>query len=343
MVLILNIFIPNNLSHEDKISNGFCYLLNLCPEVIGNAFLKRILELSQNTAIDFGSFVKANFIANSYIDSEAISRPDILIETTTTEIYIEVKVDAQPDFDQISRHCQTIPKKSYLILLSKIESQKISESFNDTKYLKPENKSHFKWVDFDDILVESNKLNDTQKKIVSDFKQTLHTKGLKARSFENLKGSIYDDKSESQHHFLKHYADIMKEAEWKASKFSREYTIRANPIKFGQDILFNPRPDPSPTFIDKSYFYESMCSSIYIYKKIDIKKFRDRIAQFATSADDRTVFYELNEDYSDCVDEDGKYYLIGWLIMPLDFDLQNRLNDRQVEDQWSKLKSELLR
>lgn len=337
----MNLFLPNNFSHEDKISIGFCYLLNLCSFQIGNAFLKRIIELSNNTSIDFGSFVKAEFIANSYIDSEAISRPDILIETTTIEIYIEIKVDSQPDFDQILRHCQTIPKSGYLILLSKFESQKISEAFDDSRYLRPTNKSHFKWVDFDNILVENSALNDTQKKIVSDFKQTLHTKGLKARSYENLKGSIYEDKSESQHSFLKHYAELMKQAEWKASKFSREYTIRANPVKFTEDILFNPRPDPSPTFFDKCYFYESVCSNIFVYKKSDIQKYKDRLAQFAEASDSRIVYRDYDDDYSDY--EDDGSVLIGWLIMPLDFDLQNNLTDNLTIEMWSRLRTELLK
>ena len=339
----MNIFLPNSFPHEDKISIGFCYLLNLCSDHIGNAFLKKVVELSKTSNIDFGTFVKAEFIANTYIDSNAISRPDILIETTTIELYLEIKVDSQPDFNQILRHCKTIPKKGYLILLSKIESQILSEAFEDSRYLRPSNRSHFKWVDFDSILTESDELNGTQKKIVNDFKQTLHTKELKGRSYNNLKGSIYEDESESQHSFLKHYAELMKEANWKASKFVNAYCIRANPVKFGQDILFNPRPDPSPTFIDKCYFYESMCSSVFIYKKTDIQKYRDRLAEYAENTSNRAVFYDYEGDYADCEDEAGKFYLIGWLITPLDFDLQNRLDEAWTLKTWSNLRSLLIK
>ena len=339
----MNIFLPNSFPNEDKISIGFCYLLNLCSDHIGNAFLKRVIELSNIDHVDFGTFVKAEFIANTYIDSKAISRPDILIETTTLELYIEIKVDSQPDFVQILRHCKTIPKNGYLILLSKIESPKVSQAFEDSRYLRPTDRSHFKWVDFDSILTESHELNETQKKIVSDFKQTLHTKELKGRSYNNLNGSIYEDESESQHNFLKHYAELMKEANWKASKFVNAYCIRANPVKFGQDILFNPRPDPSPTFIDKCYFYEAMCSTVFIYKKTDIPKYRDRLADFAKNAENRAIFYDNEAGYEVSEDEAGKYYLIGWLITPLDFDLQNRLDETWTLKTWSDLRALLIK
>ncbi len=334
----MNIFIPNRNTAEDQISAGFCYLLNSCPREVGDAFLNKIVELAQLERSDVGHFVKAQFIGYDYISDDAISRPDILIETTTEQqLYIEVKVDAHPDQKQILRHIETIPNKSLLLLISKHEMIFNDQALNIKNYIRPQTRSHFKWIDFEAIFNEAKSGNETQRKLISDFKVALHSKGLKSRSFEKYKGSIYENDSESEHHFLMYYSQLIKDCGWKTTKVKTEYTIRINPEKRGADLLLNSRLEPAPVINDICYFFEADCIWIWAYSKEQLHFHKSKLNTFTSQASDQLKFIEADEDE---LQTDGLFFA-GWLVVPLEFDSQNRLNEKLAITIWTDLRAHI--
>lgn len=333
----MSIFVPNRYSAEDHISIGLCYIFNLCPDSIAEQFLTIIHNKSNKS--NLGKFVKAEFIGHEYISDKAASRPDIRIETSECNLYIEIKVDSKPDKDQISRHLKSINKNDYLILLSKYDANFSANDFKFEPLITPKERANFQWNDLEQLFSKEENLNPTQIKIIDDFKSALFGNGLKTRTYKNFAGSIYEDASEAQHNFLLNYKDLIKSAGWKASKRIHEYTIRVNPFKIGSDILLNPRIEHSPTFDDKCIFQESDCSTIFVYNFEDIEKYKTKLNKLSTLTSNQLQYVEIKVDYEP--DSNYGFYKIGWLAMPLKFDLQNNLIEAEVLSNWSVLKKTL--
>ncbi|MBC7457489.1 MAG: hypothetical protein H7235_04375, partial [Bdellovibrionaceae bacterium] len=179
----MNLFVPKRTSYEDQVSAGFCYLLNICDKSLGNLFLDKMSELSGVERSILGDFVNCDFIGSKYISEKAISKPDIEIVTSTTSIYIENKIEASADSIQLAKHLKSIPRKSYLMLLTKYVYKIDQAVLNTNSYIKPTSSDHFRWIDFDLAFSESATTNFVEKKLLSDFKATLHSEGIKGRSY----------------------------------------------------------------------------------------------------------------------------------------------------------------
>lgn len=326
----MNIFTPTKISYEDQISTGFCYLLNISEKLIGNHFLDIISRQSGIERISLGDFIQADFIGSNYITNHAVSKPDIEIITSKLSIFIENKVESPADSDQLLNHLKSIPRKSLLILLTKY-SYKIDPAVTRSNtYLKPKLTDHFKWIDFESCFNEAVSTNPVLKKMISDFKATLHSEGIKGRSYNELSGSIYDDGTESQTQFLIDYCEVIKSAGWKASKFSREFTIRVNPLKFGKHFLINPRPYPSSTIDDQIYFYEQDLVHIFRYSDTDKIQLIQILEKFSKENPYNIKF--INHD-----NQSEENILVGYLMIPLHFSIENKIDFTLLEKIWSEL------
>ncbi|MBC7459042.1 MAG: hypothetical protein H7235_12225 [Bdellovibrionaceae bacterium] len=151
-----------------------------------------------------------------------------------------------------------------------------------------------------------------------------------------MAGSIYDDGTESQHQFLIDYCKVIKNAGWRASKFSRENTIRVNPSKTAKDFLINPRPCPSVTIDNQSYFFEQDLVNIFAYPDTNSENLIVALEKFSLSNGFGIKFYNFYD-----AENSGHHHFVGHLMIPLHFSIDNKIDFVQLEAVWSKLRTDV--
>ena len=96
-----NIFLFKNLSNEDHFTNSLGYIFNLFPIELGNGFVSRLAVLSGFSSDYFGDFVEARFTGHHLQNQDSTSKPDLIIHTTQTKIFFEIKLKAPLSKEQL--------------------------------------------------------------------------------------------------------------------------------------------------------------------------------------------------------------------------------------------------
>ena len=254
-----NIFLFKNLSNEDHFTNSLGYILNLFPIELGDRFVSRLAILSGFSSDYFGDFDEARFTGHHLQNEDSTSKPDLIIYTTQTKIFFEVKLKAPLSKEQLERHFIDVDRANgYLLLISNVTSL-ISENLLKRKnYLKPQNHSHFYWAQFETIFDLQSRKKNLSNLLLDDFKKSLRTNGIKGKQIVGATGNLYTNGSDAENLVLDKLKVILKEIGFKAWRNKNEFTLRVNVEKSGKNPLLNPRIYSSGEWCKENWIDECM-------------------------------------------------------------------------------------
>lgn len=311
-----NLFLYKNFSNEDHFTTSLGYILNLFPKIIGNRFLTKLALLAGQPINYFGEFIDAEFTGFNFQNQDSDSKPDMIINTSKTKIFFEVKLEASLSKNQLERHLKDVDKaKGLLLFVSNIHSSVSDNVINRKNYIKPKDQNHFIWADFESIFNVKIRKGNLEERLLHDFRQSLRLNGMRGRQIIGANGNLYTNSSDAEHLFLDKLQVILKEIGFSAWRPRREYTLRVNPKKSGIPPLLNPRLKSTGEFIHPELIHE--CLIIYCFSN-NIKKARDSIQklQDIESNDSRISFFEITNKN-----------LRGIIYIPLKFIQTNRKYD----------------
>ena len=254
-----NIFLFKNLTNEDHFTNSLGYLLNLFPNELGNRFVSRLAILSGFSSDYFGDFDEARFTGHHLQNEDSTSKPDLIIHTTQTKIFFEIKLKAPLSKEQLERHFIDVDRDNgYLLLISNVTSPISDNVLKRKNYLKPQNHSHFYWSQFETIFDLQNCKKNHTKLLLDDFKKSLRSNGIKGKQMVGATGNLYTNGSDAENLVLDKLKVVLKEIGFKAWRNKNEFTLRVNVEKSGKNPLLNPRIYPSGEWLEENCIDECL-------------------------------------------------------------------------------------
>jgi hypothetical protein len=242
----------------------------LLPKELGNGFVSRLAVLSGYSSDHFGEFVEAKFTGHHLQNEDSTSKPDLIILTTKTKIFFEVKLKAPLSKDQLERHFNDVDKDNgYLTLISNIQSHVSEKLFTRKNYLKPTNQSHFFWSQFETVFNLRPRKGGLTAQLLKDFTKSLISNGIKGRQIIGTTENLYTNGSDAENLALNELKELLKEIGFKAWRKNSEFTLRVNLEKSGKNPLLNPRIYSSGEWLDDNCTKE--CLIVHCYANINEK------------------------------------------------------------------------
>ena len=305
-----NIFLFKNFSNEDHFTNSLGYILNLFPNELGKRFLSKLAELAGYSPDYFGEFVEAKFAGHYLQNEDSTSKPDMIIHTTKTKIYFEVKLKASLSKNQLERHFNDVEKeKGYLLLVSNIQTRVSEKLFLRKNYLRPKNEGHFIWSQFESVFYLRSPKGGLKEMILDDFKKSLRSNGIKGRQIIGTEDNLYTNGSQAENLVLDKLKAILKKIGFSAWRKQQEFTLRVNAEKPGKYPLLNPRIYPTGEWLDDSCIKECMIVHCFArdYEE-DVKEILNNLVKL-----------ELTFPNLKCYDDYYSQHYIYYIYIPLEF------------------------
>lgn len=260
-----NIFLFKNLSNEDHFTNSLGYILNLMPIELGNRFVNRLAVLSDCSPGHFGDFVEATFTGHYFQNEDSTSKPDLIIITTKTKLFFEIKLKAPLSKDQLERHFNDVDRQDgYLALISNTQSNVSDKLFRKRNYLKPVNQSHFFWSQFETLFNVNSRKGSLSALLLSDFSKSLRYNGIKRRQISGATENLYTNGSDAENLVLDKLKALLRNIGFKAWRRSSEFTLRVNIEKSGMNPLLNPRIYSSGESLNENFTDECLIIHCYV-------------------------------------------------------------------------------
>ena len=263
-----NIFLFKNLSNEDHFTNSLGYILNLLPSELGNRFVFRLAVLSGFPSDYFGEFIEAKFTGHHLQNEDSTSKPDLIIHTTKTKIFFEVKLRAPLSKNQLERHFNDVDKEDgYLVFISNVHAPVSEKLLKRKNYLKPENHIHFFWSHFETVFNLKSRKGKLTTQLLSDFTKSLRSNGIKGRQIAGATENLYINGSDAENMVLDNLKKLLIEIGFKAWRKNSEFTLRVNLEKSGKNPLLNPRIYSSGEWLNDDCTDE--CLIVFCYAEIN--------------------------------------------------------------------------
>ncbi|MDQ6608348.1 MAG: hypothetical protein M3Y85_00810 [Bacteroidota bacterium] len=330
-----NVFLFKNFTNEDHFTNSLGYILNLFPVELGARFLSRITDLTGLPVGHFGKFIKAEFSGHFLQNEDSTSKPDMIIHTSTTKIFFEVKLRAGLSKNQLERHFNDVDKdNAYLLLVSNIQTP-ISENVLMRKnYLKPQNQNHFIWSQFETVFNIISRKGGIKELLLNDFRQSLRSNGIKGRQIIGTEDNLYTNGSDAENLVLDKLKDMLTKIGFKAWRKKQEFTLRVNLEKAGKDPLLNPRIYPTGEWLNDACIKE--CMIVHCYSmNADADEILNKLDRL------ESIFENVKTYYND-VSSNHKYpdHYFYYIYIPLQFLKVENLDDldwNYLEKIWRKI------